>query len=198
MERIEAANVAIFSATAAISLLLREPDLRQGVVGMPLFKHTMITFSAVFLLKVAWKWSDFVNIDPAQVLGLVQEVVNLMKSVTVSRRHLVYHITNGLAESIEKFRKRMPPVASRPDLFPPNDIPPPHSQLTPDAQSADVFPDFIIGDGLDFDADGWLFPSSLDVFWTDQQPGPENVWNGTESVISSVPAMGSHWTTNTG
>ncbi len=192
MDRSEAANIAIFSAVAAINLVLREPDLRQGIMGVPLFKHTMITFAAVFLLKVAWKWSSYLNIDPSQVLNLVQEVVNLMRSANVNRRHLVYHIANGLAKNVDKFRKRIPCAAA------PSMQSEAHrsSHLSPatDSRYVEVFDDFVVGDGLSFAMDDWLFPTELDGFSGYQQEAlSSGIWNEGNGQISGNSGMGGNW-----
>jgi hypothetical protein len=195
-------------------------------MGVPLFKHTMITFAAVFLLKVAWKWSGYVNIDPAQVLNLVQEVVYLvsspspltlywegwmprlplsphilpwsrvltnqqMRSVNVNRRHLVYHIANGLASNVEKFRKRIPCTAS--PLHPGEDG---SSQLASSANSqyAGVFDDVVVGDGLSFAMDDWLFPTSLDGFSGYQTEGMAGgLWSEVQSGMEGNSSISGNW-----
>ena len=79
IDRCEAANTAISSAMATLNMVLHEPDIRKALVGVPLFTHTMVAFSAVFLLKVAWKWGSApLNIDHHQVLGLVQDVIDVL------------------------------------------------------------------------------------------------------------------------
>ena len=107
IDRREAANTAISSAMATLNMVLHEPDIRQALVGVPLFTHTMVAFSAVFLLKVAWKWGSApLNIDHHQVLGLVQDVIDVLSNVKASEKHLTYHIANGLKKMLAKFRSR--------------------------------------------------------------------------------------------
>lgn len=106
MNRKEAANLAISSAMATLNFVLEEPDIRNAIVGVPLFTHTMIAFSAVFLLKVAWKWNvgNGLNIDAHHVQDLVQNIINLMGSAKASEKHLTYHIAKGLERMLERLR----------------------------------------------------------------------------------------------
>lgn len=117
-DRKEAANIAICSATATLDMVLHEPAIRDAIVGVPLFTHTMVAFAAVFLLKVAWMWdSSLLNIDPRQLQDLVQSVVNVMSSVAASEKHLAYYIANGLSKMLDRLKNKrtilMPGGASR-------------------------------------------------------------------------------------
>jgi hypothetical protein len=105
MDRKEAANIAISSAMATLNFVLEEPDIRNAIVGVPLFTHTMVAFCAVFLLKVAWKWnSAHLDINPRQVQDLVQRIVELMSNVAANKKHLTYHIASGLAKMLERLK----------------------------------------------------------------------------------------------
>lgn len=104
MDRKEAANIAISSAMACLNMVLEEPDVRDAIVGVPIFTHTMVTFSAVFLLKVAANWNTaYLNIDGRQVRRLVERVIELMTCVSAGERHLTRHIARGLGKMLERF-----------------------------------------------------------------------------------------------
>lgn len=104
MDRKESANIAISSAIACLSMVLEEPDIRDAIVGVPIFTHTMVTFSAVFLLKAAVNWnSAYLSIDGRQVRRLVQRVIELMNCVSAGERHLTRHIARGLSKMLERF-----------------------------------------------------------------------------------------------
>ncbi|KAL2008354.1 hypothetical protein VTN00DRAFT_8336 [Thermoascus crustaceus] len=104
LDRKESANVAISSAMACLCMVLDEPDIRDAIVGVPIFTHTMVTFSAVFLLKVAVNWnSAYLSIDGRQVRRLVERVIELMNSVSAGERHLTRHIARGLGKMLERF-----------------------------------------------------------------------------------------------
>jgi hypothetical protein len=188
-ERAEAANVAIYCAISAIRMFLDEQDIRTAMVGVPLFKHTMITFAAVFLLRVAWKWRTHLLVDPQQVITLVQSIVEVMRSVDVNRRHLLWRLATGLADNLNKLKIELARQAS--STLPQSQtimqqyvaaddasmriLPQtvavaqgtPHQPYT-HAQARDIFDDLFAADGLSFAADEWLFTAPYDTYGTDQ------------------------------
>ncbi|EAW09847.1 putative C6 transcription factor [Aspergillus clavatus NRRL 1] len=104
MDRKESANIAISSAVACLNMVLEEQDIRDAIVGVPIFTHTMVTFSAVFLLKVAVNWnSAYLSIDGRLVRRLVERVIELMNCVSAGERHLTRHIARGLSKMLERF-----------------------------------------------------------------------------------------------
>lgn len=104
MDRKECANIAISSAMACLNMVLEEPDIRDAIVGVPIFTHTMVTFSAVFLLKVAVNWnSAYLSINGRQVRQLVERVIELMNYVSAGERHLTRHIAQGLGKMLDRF-----------------------------------------------------------------------------------------------
>jgi hypothetical protein len=124
---------------------------------MTLFKHTMIAFSAVFLLKVAWNWSSVsLNIDKRQVLDLVRAVVEMMSGAQASRRHLCHHIATGLSKMVTKLENR------------------PSLQQRNEARDTMIFSSAI--DGIPYNSmsstdpdvfgpeEDWLFNTSIDPF----------------------------------
>lgn len=104
MDRKESANIAISSAMACLNMVLEEQDIRDAIVGVPIFTHTMVTFSAVFLLKVAvnWNW-PYLSLDSGLVRNLVERVIDLLNCVSAGERHLTRHIARGLSKMLERF-----------------------------------------------------------------------------------------------
>ncbi|KAA8645465.1 uncharacterized protein ATNIH1004_006884 [Aspergillus tanneri] len=119
------ANMAIQSAIGTLLVVLDEPDIQTALVGVPLYLHSMITFAAVFLLKIAAKGcssnipgnqqnsiaSAGLLIDVAYVRALVGRVIELMISCSkrASERHLSHHIARGLRKmltGLEEWEKR--------------------------------------------------------------------------------------------
>jgi len=101
--RREYANLAISSAISILRLVVGEPDIRNGLVGVPLYLHTMITYAAVFLLKVQQKWKSLrLGTDSILIRDLVEQIINLLKSVKAGERHLTYHIANGLSRMLDR------------------------------------------------------------------------------------------------
>lgn len=122
-ERIKRANLAIESAIGTLLVVLEQPDIQRALVGVPLYLHSMITFAAVFLLKIAAKGcsssipgshgqrnsiaSASLLIDVAYVRELVGQVVELMVSCSkrASGRHLSHHIARGLRKMLTGFEE---------------------------------------------------------------------------------------------
>ncbi|KAJ5299395.1 hypothetical protein N7476_010952 [Penicillium atrosanguineum] len=126
-ERRKRANIAIESAVATLQVCLDERDIQRALVGVPLYLHSMITFAAVFLLKIAAKsCSNGSNLGPSQhssiasagllvdvgyVRVLVGRTVEMMVecSQRASERHLSHHIARGLRKmltGLEEWEKR--------------------------------------------------------------------------------------------
>ncbi|KAL4953360.1 hypothetical protein BDW69DRAFT_165545 [Aspergillus filifer] len=126
-ERKKRANLAIESAIGTLMVVLDEPDIQRALVGVPLYLHSMITFAAVFLLKIAAKGCSSIiptrqnqqnsiasaglHIDVSYVCALVGRIVELMVSCSkrASERHLSHHISRGLKKmlsGLEEWEKR--------------------------------------------------------------------------------------------
>ncbi|KAJ5930684.1 hypothetical protein N7466_006177 [Penicillium verhagenii] len=127
-ERRKRANIAIESAIATLKVVLDEPDIQLALVGVPLYLHSMITFAAVFLLKIAAKAcsngpnpaglrqknsisSAGLHVDIGEVRAIVGRIVELMVSCSerASERHLSHHIARGLRKmltGLEEWEKR--------------------------------------------------------------------------------------------
>lgn len=126
-ERRKLANLAIESAIATLQVVLDEQDMQRALVGVPLYLHSMITFAAVFLMKLAAKTCSNSNsggqnqqssiasadllVDIGYVRGLVGRVVDMMVSCSqrASERHLSHHIARGLRKmltGLEEWEKR--------------------------------------------------------------------------------------------
>ncbi|KAF9888452.1 hypothetical protein FE257_008730 [Aspergillus nanangensis] len=126
-ERKKRANIAIESAIGTLLVVLDEPDIQTALVGVPLYLHSMITFAAVFLLKIAAKGcsnnvpgnqgqknsiaSAGLHIDVAYVRALAGRIIELMVSCSkrASERHLSHHIARGLKKmltGLEDWEKR--------------------------------------------------------------------------------------------
>lgn len=127
-ERRKRANIAIESAIATLNVVLDEKDIQRALVGVPLYLHSMITFAAVFLLKIAAKAcsnspssggqgspnsiaSAGLLVDSGYVRTLVGRVVEMMVSCSqrASERHLSHHIARGLRKmltGLEEWEKR--------------------------------------------------------------------------------------------
>lgn len=128
LERRKRANIAIESAIATLQVVLDERDIQRALVGVPLYLHSMITFAAVFLLKIAAKScsnstsnggqgqhnsiaSAGLHVNVGYVRDLVGRIVEMMVSCSqrASERHLSHHIARGLRKmltGLEEWEKR--------------------------------------------------------------------------------------------
>lgn len=98
------ANTAIGCAMAILNSVLDIPDIRNSVVGVPLYLHTMITYSAVFLLQVRQKLRMFhLSTDATLIRGLVTRVISLVQESKASERHLTCHMAIGLQKMLDRF-----------------------------------------------------------------------------------------------
>jgi hypothetical protein len=116
------AEIAISSAMSTLRVVLDEPDIQRSLVGIPLYLHSMITFAAVFLLKIAVKGHPGelpsshnrqnsialanLHIDIPLVRELVEDIVGLMLSISeqANERHVSHHIARGLGKMLDGFR----------------------------------------------------------------------------------------------
>lgn len=98
------ATIAIHSAFRVLSIVLDVSDIRESLVGVPLYMTTMIAFAAVFLLKVTARWRGigFSPYEPDQVWEQVNRVINMLNEKRVGEQHIIHHVAAGL----EKMRRK--------------------------------------------------------------------------------------------
>ena len=60
---VDIAACAIKTAISILQLPAESEEVRATLVGVPQYFHTMYAFAAVFLLKVATKYSHYVEVD---------------------------------------------------------------------------------------------------------------------------------------
>ncbi|KAL4876773.1 hypothetical protein BJY04DRAFT_231383 [Aspergillus karnatakaensis] len=101
----EYAGVAVSSATAVLELMLERTDLRQALVGMPVYFHDMFTFAAVFLIKAATtNFLGLTTVDANAAFDLLDKCVRELRSQHAAKQHLIYHISRGLEEMVARAR----------------------------------------------------------------------------------------------
>ncbi|KAL1301821.1 hypothetical protein AAFC00_006009 [Neodothiora populina] len=96
-------NSAVTAANAAtqiFELLLTDVSLRDGLVGMPHYTHTMIAFACGFLMQIISKY-DSTFVSPPTVHDLIGRLVEQFRSMPTGTWHLV----RLLAEGLEKMAK---------------------------------------------------------------------------------------------
>ncbi|KAH7071071.1 hypothetical protein FB567DRAFT_554578 [Paraphoma chrysanthemicola] len=127
----ESAIAAVAAATAVVDLLLEDHDIREGLVGIPHYLHSMIAYACVFLLKVAAQYTAQ-YIDDALVLDMTSKVVNQFRATPVSKYHLVYLMADGL-EKMASSKIKSPSTQRHFDLS--NGMPPPNLQFVADGST---------------------------------------------------------------
>lgn len=90
------ATTAVSHATTILELLLNDPDLRRSILGVPHYFHTMIAFACVVLLKVSSRYREDLAIDTDAVYSLIGRIIDLLRSNSCSRYHLVHWMAEGL------------------------------------------------------------------------------------------------------
>ncbi|RAR07597.1 fungal-specific transcription factor-like protein [Stemphylium lycopersici] len=119
-DRREAANIAITAATSTLTLIFEEPDLRRAMTAVPIFTHTMVAFSATFLLKMAKTWGGMaqvqspewatepvglgLNFNINQVLSLSRRSSSFLSRVAgnLNEKHIIRHIVRGIDDLLAR------------------------------------------------------------------------------------------------
>ncbi|KAM0330222.1 hypothetical protein ACHAQA_004397 [Verticillium albo-atrum] len=106
-ERRHFIDSALASASAALQLILNDPDMRRAVIGVPLYLLTAMAYAAIFLMKVQseWKAAEF-NISFTEVVTLLEATVSLLNDSQGCVRHVAHYLGKGLNTMLEKFKDR--------------------------------------------------------------------------------------------
>jgi hypothetical protein len=101
-------------------MLLTDPNVKEGLVGIPHYLHSMVAYACVFLLKVASQYTGH-YIDDGRVLNMTSKVVHQFRSTSVSKYHLVHLMADGL-EKMASSKLASPSALSQPGI--PNNMTP--------------------------------------------------------------------------
>jgi hypothetical protein len=97
----DSAIASVTAATAIIETVLTDDDIREGLVGIPHYIHSMIAFACVFLLKIAAQYSGQ-YIEDTVVFDLTTRAVQQFRSTPVGKWHLVHLMAEGLEKMLVK------------------------------------------------------------------------------------------------
>ncbi|KAF2259776.1 hypothetical protein CC78DRAFT_536823 [Lojkania enalia] len=114
----DSAVAAVSAATSIIDMLLTDYDIREALVGIPHYIHSMIAFACVFLLKITAQHSGQF-IEDVVVLDMTAKVVQQFRSTAVGKYHLVHLMADGL-EKMAMSRTKSPSSFQNPP--PPNGV----------------------------------------------------------------------------
>lgn len=100
------------AATQIFELLLTDASLRDGLVGVPHYTHTMIAFASGFLLQLTAKYEN-AYVNSSTVQDLIGRLVEQLRSMPTGSFHLVRLLVEGL-EKMLKSSKRSGSHSARP------------------------------------------------------------------------------------
>lgn len=91
------ASKAIESAHCILQFVLEEPSIRDSLVGVPLYLHSMIAFAVVFLIKMSRRWHCLgVTIDPVTTTRpLVEGIITALRQCRAGSNHILYSMATG-------------------------------------------------------------------------------------------------------
>jgi hypothetical protein len=138
----DSAVAAVAAATAIIETVLTDEDVRDGLVGLPHYIHSMIAFACVFLLKIAAQYSGR-YIEDSVVLDLTTKAVQQFHTTPVGKWHLVHLMAEGLEKMLVK--KTLPPITASHDLGPSGTA---ATNPSHESQTSDNLPPITNGDSL--------------------------------------------------
>jgi hypothetical protein len=115
----DSAVAAVSAATAIIETVLTDDDIRDSLVGIPHYIHSMIAFACVFLLKIAAQYSGQ-YIEDSVVTDLTTRVVQQFHTTPVGKWHLVHLMAEGLDKMLVK--KTVPPITASHNTAPPDAV----------------------------------------------------------------------------
>lgn len=114
MEVDHVANTAVLSALSILCSVLADVETQSFLDGLPTYFHIMITFAAVFLIKVSSRPSSYVRLDVQEVKRLVEDTGRTLKRVTSNMhpRHLLVSIAKGIENLLQQFSQTDEQVSS--------------------------------------------------------------------------------------
>ncbi|XWW97363.1 hypothetical protein V2A60_005345 [Cordyceps javanica] len=105
-ERRQFVNKAITSATAAVDLILNDPDMRASIIGVPLYLLTTMAYACLFLMKCQAQWkSANLNISYDEVVPLIEGAIAVLNATRPCVRHVAHYLGSGLGSMLDKFKK---------------------------------------------------------------------------------------------
>ncbi|ATY64284.1 fungal specific transcription [Cordyceps militaris] len=105
-ERRQFVNKAIASATAALDLILNDPDMRASIIGVPLYLLTTMAYACLFLMKCQAQWqSANLSISYDEVVPLIEGAIAVLNATRPCVRHVAHYLGSGLGSMLDKFKE---------------------------------------------------------------------------------------------
>ncbi|ETN46077.1 uncharacterized protein HMPREF1541_00261 [Cyphellophora europaea CBS 101466] len=95
---------AIEAAHKILQIVLERGDIKESLVGVPLYLHTMIAFAVVFLIKMSPRWKLIgVTIDvETRTRPLIEAIITTMRQSKAGANHIVYSMANGFERLLRR------------------------------------------------------------------------------------------------
>ncbi|KAH7159733.1 hypothetical protein B0J13DRAFT_111780 [Dactylonectria estremocensis] len=104
---LDCACKAVGAATAIIDLIITDPDVAVGIVGMPSYMLSMTAFACMFLIKVAIKYGGHL-IERQRVYELTTSLVRQFRSLSTGKWHLANLMASGLERMTATLTSALP------------------------------------------------------------------------------------------
>jgi hypothetical protein len=95
---------AIEAAHRILQIVLERPEIKESLVGVPLYLHTMIAFAVVFLIKMSPRWHLIgVTIDVAtRTKPLIEAIIVEMRTAKAGANHILYSMATGFERLLRR------------------------------------------------------------------------------------------------
>ncbi|KAL4926186.1 uncharacterized protein BDV17DRAFT_293806 [Aspergillus undulatus] len=96
-----AATMAHDTAAAIFEMILSEPELQGGLVGMPHYFHVMIAFAGHLLLEICQNYYEQLTIKVHEDFQLINSALNLFRNTKCIPQHPIWRMTPGLNRKLQ-------------------------------------------------------------------------------------------------
>ncbi|KAJ6185087.1 hypothetical protein N7519_006388 [Penicillium mononematosum] len=93
---LSAATMAHDTAVSIFEMILGEPELQEGLVGMPHYFHVMIAFAGHLLLQICQNYYEQLAIKIQDDFQLINSALNLFRNTQCIPQHPIWRMTPGL------------------------------------------------------------------------------------------------------
>ncbi|KAL4915700.1 hypothetical protein BDW62DRAFT_219248 [Aspergillus aurantiobrunneus] len=93
---LSAATMAHDTAVVIFEMILGEPELQDGLVGMPHYFHVMIAFAGHLLLEICQNYYEQLGIKLQEDFQLINSALDLFRNMQCIPQHPIWRMTPGL------------------------------------------------------------------------------------------------------
>ena len=84
------------TAVSIFEMILSEPELQEGLVGMPHYFHVMIAFAGHLLLEICQNYYEQLAIKIQDDFQVINSALNLFRNTQCIPQHPIWRMTPGL------------------------------------------------------------------------------------------------------